>query len=36
MDLRTLPKVELHSHLDCCLSFDAARRIDPAIKPAPH
>lgn len=31
MDLRTLPKVELHSHLDCCLSYDAVRRIDPGI-----
>jgi adenosine deaminase len=26
-----IPKVELHSHLDCCLSFGAARRIDPSI-----
>ncbi|WP_329521332.1 adenosine deaminase [Spirillospora sp. NBC_01491] len=31
MDLANLPKVELHSHLDCCLSYDAARRIDPRI-----
>ncbi|HEU5155532.1 MAG TPA: adenosine deaminase [Streptosporangiaceae bacterium] len=31
MDLATLPKVELHSHLDCCLSYDAVRRIDPSI-----
>jgi adenosine deaminase len=31
MDLRALPKVELHSHLDCCLSYDAVRRIDPTI-----
>lgn len=31
MDLTTLPKVELHSHLDCCLSYGAVRRIDPRI-----
>jgi adenosine deaminase len=31
VDLTTLPKVELHSHLDCCLSYDAVRRIDPGI-----
>ena len=30
-DLGALPKVELHSHLDCCLSYDAVRRIDPGI-----
>ncbi|MGW5361197.1 adenosine deaminase [Actinopolymorpha pittospori] len=29
MDLAALPKVELHSHLDCCLSYDAVRQIDP-------
>lgn len=26
-----LPKVELHLHLDCSLSFDVARRLDPAV-----
>jgi adenosine deaminase len=31
VDLRNLPKVELHSHLDCCLSYDAVRRIEPSI-----
>lgn len=31
MDLTTLPKIELHSHLDCCLTFDAVNEIDPAI-----
>jgi adenosine deaminase len=31
MDLRTLPKVELHSHLDCALSFDAVHAIDHRI-----
>jgi adenosine deaminase len=31
VDLRTLPKIELHSHLDCCLSYDAVHRIDPSV-----
>ena len=31
MDLQALPKVELHSHLDCCLSYDAIHEIDPGI-----
>jgi adenosine deaminase len=31
-----LPKVELHSHMDCCLSFRAARRIDPALTAADY
>jgi adenosine deaminase len=31
MNLSELPKIELHSHLDCCLSYDAVHRIDPAI-----
>ena len=26
-DLRNLPKVELHLHLDCCLSFDVVKKI---------
>ena len=26
-----LPKVELHVHLDCCLSYDAVRSLDPSI-----
>lgn len=26
-----LPKVELHLHLDCCLSFDVVKRIDPSV-----
>lgn len=29
--MSALPKVELHSHLDCCLSYDAVRRIDPGV-----
>jgi adenosine deaminase len=31
VDVAALPKVELHSHLDCCLSYDAVRQIDPGI-----
>ena len=31
MDFSTLPKVELHLHLDCSLSFAVASRIDPNI-----
>ena len=31
MDLTSLPKIELHSHLDCCLSFDAVHKIDPTV-----
>lgn len=31
VDLGALPKVELHGHLDCGLSHDAVRRIDPSI-----
>jgi adenosine deaminase len=36
VDLRALPKLELHSHLDCGLGFDAVRRIDPAISRADY
>ena len=31
MDMKALPKVELHLHLDCSLSFDVVTKIDPAI-----
>lgn len=31
MELRTLPKVELHLHLDCSLSYSAVSRLDPAV-----
>jgi adenosine deaminase len=31
MDLRSLPKIELHTHLDCALSFDAVHAIDPSV-----
>jgi adenosine deaminase len=26
-----LPKIELHLHLDCCLSYDVVQQINPAI-----
>lgn len=31
MSVRDLPKVELHLHLDCSLSYDVVRRLDPTI-----
>ena len=31
MDFSALPKVELHLHLDCSLSFAAVSRIDPTV-----
>jgi adenosine deaminase len=31
MDLRQLPKVELHLHLDCSLSYEVVSQIDPSI-----
>src|SRR5690242_11038456 len=31
MDFKTLPKVELHLHLDCSLSYTVVSRIDPSI-----
>lgn len=31
--LETLPKVELHLHLDCSLSYDAVKQLDPNITP---
>jgi adenosine deaminase len=30
----TFPKIELHLHLDCCLSYDAVRRLAPEVTPA--
>lgn len=30
-DYSKLPKIELHLHLDCCLSFDVVQKIDPTI-----
>lgn len=31
MDVRTLPKIELHLHLDCSLSYKVVQQINPAI-----
>jgi len=31
MDLKTLPKVELHLHFDCSLSYAVVSRINPSI-----
>src|SRR5215471_5603574 len=31
MDFKTLPKVELHLHLDCSLSYAVVSRMDPSI-----
>ena len=30
-NINNLPKVELHVHLDCCLSYKALKRINPEI-----
>jgi len=30
-EIRALPKTELHVHLDCCLSFDVASKLNPSI-----
>jgi adenosine deaminase len=31
MDLKALPKVELHLHLDCSLSYDVVHQLAPAV-----
>lgn len=31
MNFRSLPKIELHLHLDCCLSYAVVQQLDPAI-----
>lgn len=31
MDHRSLPKIELHLHLDCSLSYQVVQQIDPSI-----
>lgn len=31
MDLKSLPKVELHLHLDCSLSYEAVSRLAPGV-----
>ncbi|MFN8498158.1 MAG: adenosine deaminase [Anaerolineae bacterium] len=36
MDLRQLPKVELHLHLDCSLSYAVVSRLDPSISLATY
>jgi adenosine deaminase len=36
MDLRTLPKLELHLHLDCSLSYKAVARLAPGVTPADY
>lgn len=30
-EIKLLPKVELHLHLDCSLSYDVVKKIDPSI-----
>ena len=30
-NFNSLPKVELHVHLDCCLSYKALKKINPKI-----
>jgi adenosine deaminase len=31
MDFKKLPKVELHLHIDCSLSYEVVKKIDPSI-----
>src|SRR5438552_449804 len=31
MDFKSLPKIELHLHLDCSLSYTVVQAIDPSI-----
>ncbi len=31
MDFQELPKIELHLHLDCSLSFDVVNKLDPTV-----
>ena len=33
MDIANLPKVELHLHLDCSLSYSVVKKLDPSITP---
>jgi adenosine deaminase len=33
MEWTTFPKVELHLHLDCSLSYEVVSQIDPSITP---
>jgi len=36
MDFRSIPKVELHLHLDCSLSFDVVSRLAPEVSLAEY
>ena len=31
MNYENLPKIELHLHLDCCLSFEVVKKLNPSI-----
>jgi adenosine deaminase len=31
VNITALPKIELHLHLDCCLSFEVVQKINPSI-----
>jgi adenosine deaminase len=31
MDYRQLPKIELHLHLDCSLSYEVVQQLDPTV-----
>jgi adenosine deaminase len=31
MNFNSFPKVELHVHLDCCLSYEVVKVLNPAI-----
>jgi adenosine deaminase len=33
MNFDILPKVELHLHLDCSLSYDVVKKLDPTVSP---
>ncbi len=32
-ELRAIPKVELHLHLDCSMSFASVSALDPSVTP---
>ena len=34
--IQKLPKVELHLHLDCSLSYDVVKKIDPSVTEAEY
>ena len=31
MDFKAMPKIDLHLHLDCSLSYEVVRQIDPSV-----